>query len=80
MVTEARWNEWQPQEFYPYLDVVYKAFGPDRLMIGSDWPVCTLSAGYESAMRIVIDYIGQFSAAVQEGILGGNCARFYGVE
>jgi L-fuconolactonase len=49
-------------------------------MIGSDWPVCTLSAGYESAMRIVIDYIEQFPAAVQQGILGRNCAHFYGVE
>lgn len=80
MVTEARWNRWQPEDFYPYLDVVCEAFGPDRLMIGSDWPVCTLSGGYESAMGIVIDYIGRFSVAVREGILGGNCAHFYGVD
>ena len=46
-------------------------------MIGSDWPVCTLSASYESAMGIVLEYIAQFPAAEQEGILGGNCARFY---
>jgi len=80
MVTEARWSVWQPEDFRPYLDVVFDAFGPDRLMIGSDWPVCTLSGGFEAAMRIVIDYIGQFPAAVQAGILGGNCARFYGLE
>jgi len=77
MVTEARWNQWRPDDFRPYLDVVFEAFGPGRLMIGSDWPVCTLSATYESAMRIVIDYIAQFAAEEQEGILGGNCARFY---
>jgi L-fuconolactonase len=80
MVTEARWKDWQPRDFHPYLDVVFNAFGPGRLMIGSDWPVCTLSAAYESAMRIVIDYIEQFPAAVQEGILGRNCAHFYGLE
>jgi L-fuconolactonase len=77
MVTEARWGRWQPGDFRPYLDVVFEAFGPGRLMIGSDWPVCTLSASYESAMGIVLDYIAQLSAAEQEGILGGNCARFY---
>jgi L-fuconolactonase len=80
MVTEARWNQWQPDDFRPYLDVVFEAFGPDRLMIGSDWPVCTLSATYESAMRIVIDYVAQFAAEKEEGILGGNCGRFYGLK
>jgi L-fuconolactonase len=79
MVTEARWQRWRPSDFQPYLDVAFEAFGPERLMIGSDWPVCTLSASYESAMRIVMDYIAQFPAAAQEGILGGNCARFYGL-
>jgi L-fuconolactonase len=79
MVTEARWNQWQPADFHPYLDVVFEAFGPDRLMIGSDWPVCTLSANYQSAMAIVMDYIAQFPASAQEAILGRNCARFYGL-
>jgi L-fuconolactonase len=79
MVTEARWKEWSAGDFRPYLDVVFEAFGPERLMIGSDWPVCTLSASYESAMRVVMEYIEQFPAAVQDGILGENCARFYGL-
>ncbi len=77
MVTEARWNQWRPDDFRPYLDVVFEAFGPDRLMIGSDWPVCTLSASYASAMGIVLDYVSQFGAAEQEAISGGNCGRFY---
>lgn len=77
MVTEALWKGWQADDFRPYLDVIFESFGPDRLMIGSDWPVCTLSASYESAMGIVSGYIQQFSAAEQEGILGGNCERFY---
>jgi len=77
MVTEAHWRQWQPADFRPYLDVVFEAFGPDRLMIGSDWPVCTLSATYQSAMAIVLDYMRQLPAAQQDGILGSNCARFY---
>lgn len=77
MVTEARWGEWREDDFRPYLDVVFEAFGPERLMIGSDWPVCTLSASYEGAMGIVLGYIAQYSKAEQDGILGGNCARFY---
>lgn len=79
MVTEARWNQWLPADFHPYLEVVFEAFGPDRLMIGSDWPVCTLSGTYASAMSIVIDYIARFPARVQDAILGANCARFYGL-
>ena len=79
MVTETRWNEWQPADFRPYLDVVFESFGPERLMIGSDWPVCTLSASYESTMTIVMDYIGQLPPHVQEAILGANCTRFYGL-
>jgi L-fuconolactonase len=80
MVTEANWQRWQREDFHPYLDVVFDAFGPDRVMIGSDWPVCTLSADYVSTMRIVIDYLGQFPQAVREAVLGGNCARVYRIE
>ncbi len=77
MVTEARWKQWQPEDFRPHLDVVIASFGADRVMIGSDWPVCTLAGDYSSTMGIAIDYVRQFSAKVQEDILGGNCARFY---
>jgi len=77
MVTEAKWKQWRPEDFQRYLDIVIAAFGPDRLMIGSDWPVCTLSGEYAAVMGIVIDYAQQFPAAVREGILGGNCAKFY---
>jgi L-fuconolactonase len=79
MVTEASWKQWKPDDFRPYLDTVYEAFGPDRIMIGSDWPVCTISGDYDTTMRIVIDYARQFPAEVQAGILGENCARFYGL-
>ena len=80
MVTETHWGQWKPEDFTPYLDIVFEAFGPDRIMIGSDWPVCKLSGDYQSVMNIVIDYLQQFSEEIQAKILGGNCARFYEVE
>jgi L-fuconolactonase len=80
MVTEARWKQWKPDDFAAYLDVVFDAFRPGRLMIGSDWPVCTLSASYADALGIVKDYIQRLDSNQQNAILGGNCRSFYGVE
>ncbi|WP_109488298.1 amidohydrolase family protein [Occallatibacter savannae] len=77
MVTEARWNDWKPQDFRPYLDVVLDTFTPARLMVGSDWPVCTASASYRRTIALVRDYIGALTSAEQDLILGENCARFY---
>jgi L-fuconolactonase len=77
MVTETRWRQWQPADFHRYMDIVFEAFGCDRLMIGSDWPVCTLSGDYAITMQLVIDYVQQFPTEVRAGILGENCARFY---
>ncbi len=77
MVTEARWWPWKPDDFGPYLDAVLDAFGASRLMIGSDWPVCTLSAEYAQTLGIVIDFLDQLAEEQRDGILGGNCARIY---
>jgi len=77
MATEARWEQWKPDDFRPYLDVVFEAFGPARLMIGSDWPVCTLSATYAETFAIVTDYIKHLRSSDQDAVLGGNCASFY---
>ena len=77
MVTEAKWNQWRPSDFHRYLDITCAAFGWSRLMIGSDWPVCTLAGEYEPVMKIVIDYVQKFPAETQAAILGDNCARFY---
>jgi L-fuconolactonase len=80
MVTETHWQQWAKEDFIPYLDVVFEAFGPDRVMIGSDWPVCTLCGDYASVMSIVMDYVQQlFPPETQAKIFGGNCARFYGI-
>ncbi len=80
MVTEASWNGWKPDDFREYLDVVFEVFSPERLMVGSDWPVCTLSGDYGSTVQVVMDYVQQFSRPVQSGVLGENCARIYGIE
>ena len=77
MVTETRWRQWQPADFHRYMDIVVEAFGPDRLMIGSDWPVCTVSGDYKPVMQLVIDYAEQFPVEVRTGIFGENCAHFY---
>lgn len=79
MVTEAAWRQWTAEDFKRYLDVVFDCFGTDRLMFGSDWPVCTLSADYEAVVRIVRDYVQLFPQTIQERVLGRNAAGFYGL-
>ena len=80
LVTEAAWKQWQSADFHPYIEAVLEAFGLERVMIGSDWPVCTLSGDYGATMGVVTDYIRRFPTATQEEIFGGNCARFYRVD
>jgi L-fuconolactonase len=79
MVTEARWDGWQAADFRPYLDVVFAAFGVDRLMYGSDWPVCLLSGSYEQVAGLVREYAGQLALSDQAKFWGENAARFYRV-
>ena len=79
MVTEADLLNWKTSDFKPYLDVVFEAFGTDRIMIGSDWPVCTASRDYKTVMEIVLQYLESYSPKDQEKVLGNNCLTFYGV-
>lgn len=79
LVTEADWEKWDAAHFAPFLDVVLEAFGPERLMFGSDWPVCKLAASYAEVIGIVTDYISRLSADEKAGIMGGNAVRFYGL-
>jgi len=60
--------------------VVFESFGAERLMIGSDWPVCTLSADYAEAVGVVLEYVERLEPGERKGVMGENCARFYGVE
>lgn len=80
IITEADWQNWQPQELYPYLDVVMDVFGPDRLMFGSDWPVCLLAGSYSRVKELLAWYLDSRGMARHEGIWGGNACRFYGIQ
>jgi L-fuconolactonase len=77
MITEADWYQWRDNDFTPYLDVVFEAFGSDRVMYGSDWPVCLLAAGYEKQLNLVKDYILKHIPSAEGKIFGDNAARFY---
>jgi L-fuconolactonase len=77
IVTEANWNNWRAAEFDPYIDVVVNAFGTDRLMFGSDWPVCKVAATYEEVYSIVKKYFSGYSESEQRKVFGENAIKFY---
>ena len=77
MVTEADWQHWSKSDFYPYLDLIFDVFGPKRVMLGSDWPVCTLAASYEDVWDIVRTYLEPFSSEEYQQISFKNAIEFY---
>ncbi len=77
MVTEADWQKWTYADVEPYLDVVFESFGIDRLMYGSDWPVCLLAGSYEKQLSITESYINSLSDTEQNKIMGANAFHFY---
>ena len=77
MVTEGEWKDWKNSDFKIYLDTVVKAFGTDRLMYGSDWPVCLVAGNYEEQLSIVQEYFSSFSTLEKKKIMGGNAVKFY---
>jgi len=77
LVTEADWNTWTAAALRPYLDVAFDCFGAERLMIGSDWPVCTIAGDYARTMRVVVDYVADRPAHERDAVLGGNAQRFW---
>ncbi|SHM15435.1 amidohydrolase family protein [Mucilaginibacter sp. OK098] len=77
MVTEADWHNWKISDFEPYLDVVFEAFGADRVMFGSDWPVCNVAGGYDKMISIVECYVSKLSADEQARFWGLNAIEFY---
>jgi len=80
MVTEADWKNLEQEIFRPYLDIVFEAFGTDRLMTGSDWPVCKLAGDYGEVTGIVEDYIEDMPIVIRQKITGENCISFYGLK
>ena len=77
MVTEADWSAWSQQDLWPYLDVVLEAFGPRRLMAGSDWPVCLLATSYSGWFETLTAFLGKLAVAETEQILGGTASEVY---
>jgi len=77
LVTENDWTNWKKEDFFPYLDVMMDVFGEDRLMFGSDWPVCLLAASYGEVKGILEAYLANFSEAVQAKIWSENAIKFY---
>jgi L-fuconolactonase len=77
LVTEADWHEWTVEDLYRYVDAALERFGPDRVMIGSDWPVCTLAGSYGAVLDIVRSAIAARPEADRRAILGGTARRFW---
>jgi L-fuconolactonase len=79
IVTEADWNAWRPNDFRAYLEVVADAFGPDRLMFGSDWPVALLAGNYRQVYELANDFIQSLGQRYAEPFFGRNAIQFYGL-
>jgi L-fuconolactonase len=80
LVTEADWAAWKPEQLRPYLDVAFECFGVDRLMIGSDWPVCTVASDYSRTMAVVVEYLADRPKREVDAVLGGNAQRFWNLD
>ena len=79
MVTEANWKTWTPETLKPYLDVAVEAFGPERLIAGSDWPVCLVASGYAQWFEVLRNYFAPFSEPERAAVFGGTAAAVYGL-
>ncbi|MGP3966237.1 amidohydrolase family protein [Streptomyces sp. 6N223] len=79
MVTEADWQAWTSDDLRPYADTVIDAFGPERVMFGSDWPVCRLAATYAEVMAAARDLTERLTAAEREEVFAGTAIRTYGL-
>ena len=80
MVTEADWREWKPEDMKPFLETILETFDPNRLMYGSDWPVCLLASDYSGVFDLAKHYLSQLSLEEQRHAFGGTAARFYNIQ
>ena len=80
MITEADWTKWQYEDFKPYLDVVFSSFGIEKVMFGSDWPVCLVAGSYKKMMGLVQQYVDSFSSEEKAAFWGENGSRFYNIQ
>lgn len=77
MVTEADFDSWSADQIRPYMNLVLEAFGPSRLMFGSDWPVCLVAGNYKEVKKLVTDFISGLGLPEQSAIMGSNAIEFY---
>jgi predicted TIM-barrel fold metal-dependent hydrolase len=79
LVTESDWRRWQVADLRPYADIALDAFGPARLMFGSDWPVCTLAASYSDVLAAARDLTPGLTPAEREAVFAGTATSVYGL-
>jgi L-fuconolactonase len=79
MVTEADWASWKPADLRPYVQIALEAFGPDRLMFGSDWPVCLLAGSYRRVFEALREVLGPLSEDERAHIDHRTAREFYGL-
>lgn len=80
MITEADFKSWTPEQIHPYMLLALAAFGPERCMYGSDWPVCLVAGTYTQVMELTTNFISSLSTTEQAAIMGQNAVDFYGLE
>lgn len=80
LVTEADWKDWQIDDFRQYIDVVLEIFGPERLMFGSDWPVCTLAASFDQVVKVLEHSTSFLGPEARKKLWGENCNRIYNLK
>ena len=79
MITEADYNTWTSEQLNPYMDLILKVFGSNRIMFGSDWPVCLVAGNYKQVKEIITNFIVKLSDSEQHGIMGNNAINFYNI-
>ena len=79
MVTEADLTRWKFEDFKPYIDTIFECFGMERVMYGSDWPVCRLAATFGEVMEILENYTANFTNAERALFWAKNAIRFYNI-
>ena len=77
MITEADYRHWTPDQIHPYMYFILEAFGAERIMFGSDWPVCLVAGSYGEVLKLVTDFIAPLSSYEQNAIMGQNAIQFY---
>ena len=77
LITEASWGDWTSADLKPYVHAALDAFGADRCMFGSDWPVCLLAGSYDQVIESLEDALGPISASERTAIFGGTAKEFY---